>query len=92
MSRRIRMPVTVELDATGQPCAFTWRGVRRRVQVIGHWHLRDRWWVTPAEADGAGKGASDRQYFRLLTADHRVFEVFRELTSKGLWVLDVVQD
>jgi hypothetical protein len=40
MSRRIRMPVTVELDATGQPCAFTWRGVRRRVEAIECWHAR----------------------------------------------------
>jgi len=35
---------------------------------------------------------SDRVHFRLLTADHQVFEIYRELTSAGLWVLDVVQD
>jgi len=92
MSRRISLPVQVEIDATGQPAAFTWRGVRCRVQVIGHWHLQDRWWVSPTEADSTGKGASDRHYYRLLTADHEVFEVYRELTSAGLWVLDLVQD
>jgi hypothetical protein len=92
MSRRISMPVRVELDASGRPRAFTWRGVRHRVEVIGCWHLCDRWWVSPAEADWTGKGPSDRHYYRLLTRDHQVFEVYRELMSKGLWVLDIVQD
>jgi hypothetical protein len=92
MARRISLPVTVETNSAGEPAAFTWRGVRRRVAVIGRWHLRDRWWMSPVEADGNGKGASDRRYYRLLTADHQVFEVYRELTSKGLWILDVVPD
>jgi hypothetical protein len=92
MSRRISLPLRVQTDAAGQPTAFIWRGVRRRVEVIGRWHLRDRWWVSPAEADGTGNGFSDRHYYRLLTTDHQVFEVYRELTSARLWVLDVVQD
>jgi hypothetical protein len=92
MSRRISIPIRVETDESGKPAAFTWRGVRRRVEVIGYWHLRDRWWVSPAEADSTGKGVSDRHYYRLLTADHQVFEIYRELTSAGLWILDVVQD
>jgi hypothetical protein len=35
---------------------------------------------------------SDRWYYRLLTPDNQVFEVYRDATSAGLWVLDVVQD
>jgi hypothetical protein len=75
MSRRISIPVSVETDESGKPDAFTWRGVRRRVEVIGYWRLRDRWWVSQAEADSTGKGFNDRHYFRLLTSDHQVFEV-----------------
>jgi len=51
-----------------------------RVEVIGRWHLQDRWWDHERE--------SDRTYYRLLTADHMVFEIYQEKTSKGLWVLD----
>ncbi len=73
--------------ATSQ--ASRWRlpgvGCAQRVWVIGRWHLRDRWWQ-PWETQ------SDRRYYRLVTADHEVFEVYRELTSKGLWVLNVVHD
>jgi hypothetical protein len=80
VSRRISLPVPVETDAAGEPVAFTWRGVRRRVEVIGRWHLRDRWWVSSAH------------YYRLMTKDFQVFDVYRELTSAGLWVLDIVHD
>jgi hypothetical protein len=65
---------------------------RRYFGSLRYWHLRDRWWVPPTEADRTGKGFSDRHYYRLLTADHQVFEIYRELTSAGLWVLDIVQD
>jgi hypothetical protein len=92
MSRRISLPIRVQTDDAGQPTAFTWRGRRYRVAVIGCWHVRDRWWVSRTEADSTGKGFSDRHYYRLLTAEHQVFGVYRELTSKGLWVLDVIQD
>jgi hypothetical protein len=94
MSRRIGMPVKVKKDpTTGRPVAFTWRDHTYRVTVIDHWHLQDRWWVAPAEADRTGgTGASDRLYYRLLMADHQVFEVYEELTSKGLWILDIEQD
>jgi hypothetical protein len=64
MARRISLPVKVEFDASDEPTAFTWRGVRRRVRVIGRWHLRNRWWQ-PREKQ------SDRRYFRLLTAATR---------------------
>ncbi len=85
MSRRISLPIKVKTDAAGLPVRFTWRGTTYRVTVIGQWHLADRWWE-PHERQ------SDRWYYRLLTTDHQVFEIYRDTTSKGLWVLDVVQD
>jgi hypothetical protein len=85
MARHFSLPATIETDASGEPTAFTWRGVRLRVCVIGRWYLRDRRWQH-------WERQSDRRYYRLLSADHEVFEVYRELTSKGLWVLDVVHD
>ncbi len=84
MARRISIPIRVKTDAAGLPVRFTWRGVTYHVTVIGQWHLRDRWWDHERQ--------SDRRYYRLLTADHQIFEIYRERTSKGLWVLDVVQD
>ncbi len=84
MGRQYGLPIRVETAADGLPIAFAWRGRTYRVTVIGHWHLADRRWDR--------ERWSDRQYYRLITADHQVFEVYRELTSKGLWVLDVVQD
>jgi len=48
--------------------------------------------VSPVEADRTGRGPSDWHHYRLLTADHQVFESYRELMRMGLWILDVVQD
>lgn len=84
MSRRIGLPVPVDLDAGGLPCRFEWRGHVYRVRVISVWRLQDRWWDRERH--------SDRTYFRLLAADHQVFEVYREHTSAGLWILDRIQD
>lgn len=79
MTRHIGLPVSVETDpTTGEPRTFQWRGATFRVQVIGRWHLVDRWW--------------DREYFRLLCPDQQVFELYREQRSAGLWVLDRVLD
>ncbi len=86
MSRQIGLPVQVEVDdATGESRRLTWCGVRyTTVRVIGRWHLRDWWWDMGQQ--------TDRVYYRLLTRDQQVFEVYRELTSAGLWVLDRVLD
>lgn len=84
MGRRIGLPVTVETNAAGLPSAFTWRGRTYHVEVIGRWHLADRW--------GSRERQSGRRSYRLMTADFQVFELYQELTSKGLWVLDVIQD
>jgi hypothetical protein len=70
----------------GIAVAFTRRGVRRVVTIIGRWHLRERWWQ-PWERE------SDCQYFNPLTADHQCFAVYRGMTnSADAWVLDQVQD
>lgn len=83
MSRRIGLPVKVEVNAGGEPVRFTWRGVTYHVEVIGRWHLADRWWDRERQTP-AILPRHDR--------DFQVFELCQELTSKGLWVLDVVQD
>jgi hypothetical protein len=84
MGRQYRIPITVMTDERGLPTSFTWRGVTRQVSVIGIWHLRDRWWEREAK--------SDRHYYRVQTPDLQVFEIYRDITSKGLWVLDRVLD
>jgi hypothetical protein len=83
MARRISLPIKVETDVSGEPVAFTWRGVRRRVWVMGRWHLRARW-RQPWERQ------RDCHCYWLLTANHAAFESYREQTSRGLWILDVV--
>jgi len=67
MSRVIRIPITVDTVAEGQPVAFTWRQVRYRVLGVNEpWVLQDRWWVSPAESDAnGGEGYSDRLYYRV---------------------------
>jgi hypothetical protein len=40
--------------------------------------------VSAAEADVTGKGATNRYYYRLLTKDHQIFEVYREMASTAL--------
>jgi len=82
MSRRIGLPVRVETNAAGEPVHFTWRGRVYAGEVIGRWHLSDRWW------DRERRRQADRLYYRLLTADHQMVELYRESTSAGLWVLD----
>ncbi|HEX9413959.1 MAG TPA: hypothetical protein VF916_10695 [Ktedonobacterales bacterium] len=43
----------------------------------------DRWWDAQWHAN--------RTYWRVVTADFQVFELYQE-ASTGAWVLDVVQD
>jgi hypothetical protein len=85
MSCRIGLPVRVETNAAGEPVRFTWRGRVYAGEVIGRWHLSARWW-------DLSERQADRLYYRLLTADHQMFELYRESTSAGLWVLDVMHD
>jgi hypothetical protein len=85
MSRFIGLSLKhIELDAQGEPVAFTWRGVTYRGKVILTWNLRDRWWEREAY--------SHRTYFRLMTADYQVFDLYRKNTSRGLWVFSHIHD
>ncbi len=84
MGHRYGIPIRVEIDGDGLPTTFTWRGLLYQVKVIGKWHLRDRWWDYEEH--------SDRWYYRVITADLQVFEIYRDSTSRGLWVLDKVLD
>jgi hypothetical protein len=43
----------------------------------------DRWWDAERHAD--------RTYWRVVTRDHQVFELYQE-ASTSAWVLDVIQD
>ena len=91
MARRIGHPVAVQARADGAPLAFTWRGVMYRVRVIGRWRLATRWWEPAA--------AVDRHYFRVITSDQQIFELYYEATpttaqvpNNKRWVLDICQD
>ena len=96
MARRYGEPVAVVTrsgeDGQPAPTAFTWRGVTYQVRVIGRWRLSTRWWERET---GAGKGAVDRVYFRVQTADQQVFELYCEMAGGAQhhgWALDVCLD
>ncbi len=82
MSRRYHEPIDVTVT-DDQPTAFTWRGGSYAVQVLARWRLRTSWWDL--------KRASARTYYRVRTADHQVFELYRDDAAGG-WMLDVCQD
>ena len=84
MSRQILRPVKVWTDAKGQPTRFVWRDVTYQGKVRSMWKLSDKWW----DADRY----SDRTYYRLETADHQVFDLYRDAAKDGLWVLSHIQD
>lgn len=85
MSRFIGLPVKgVKKNEMGEPVAFIWRGVTYRGKIISTWRLSDRWWERETH--------SDRTYYRLMTADLQVFDIYSENTSRGLWVLSHIHD
>lgn len=86
MSRRYGEAINVVADSTGQPQRFTWRSITYPVEIIAHWHLADKWWDAERQ--------SDRQYYRVMTPDLRIFEIYHETAPDKAphWVLDVVQD
>ena len=73
-----------------QLTAFTLRGVMYRVRVIRRWRLATRWWE-PAES-------ADRNYFRVITSDQQIFELYYEaaptaqVPNNKRWILDICQD
>lgn len=86
MAHRYHEPIRVRVDERGQPMAFTWRKLTYEpLQVIGSWHLKDKWWEGTAV-----RQRSDRTYFRVQLPDCQVFEVYHD--QADAWVLDVVQD
>jgi hypothetical protein len=85
MSRHIGQPVPVEEGPRHTPRAFTYKGTRRAVRVIGRWHLQDRWW------DEARR--SNRYYYRVQSRDLQVWELYLDVAQRPpLWVLDVILD
>jgi uncharacterized protein DUF6504 len=78
MSRRYGEPIAVTLRGE-RPIGFTWRGRQYQVRVIGFWRLATRWWDAERPAN--------RDYYRLMTPNFGVYEVYQEQTS-GTWVLD----
>jgi uncharacterized protein DUF6504 len=84
VSRQVLRPTRVWTDDRGQPTRFVWRDVTYHGQVRSMWKLSDKWW----DADRY----SDRTYYRLETADHQVFDLYRDAAKDGLWVLSHIQD
>jgi hypothetical protein len=86
MSRLVGRPVPVEEGPDHAPRAFTYNGVRYYVAEILHrWHLQDRWWSKTRH--------SDREYYRVVTSDHQVFELYADVAKRPhVWILDVIQD
>ena len=82
MAHRYSASIAVELAPDGQPEAFTWRGLRCAVQVIGRWKLATRWWEPGEQVE--------RTYYRCQAPDQQVFEVYHD--TRGGWVLDAVLD
>jgi hypothetical protein len=84
MAHQYGRPVQVELDAQRTPASLMWRGVRYEVaEVLSRWRLVDRWWHPAWD--------SDREYYRLRTPDHQIFEIYYDAVP-DVWVLDRVQD
>lgn len=84
MSKQILRPVKVWTNANGHPTRFIWRDVTYRGHVVSVWRLSDKWWDDDRY--------SDRTYYRLETADHQVFDLYRDAAKDGLWVLSHIQD
>ena len=90
MAHHLSHPVAAQAREDGAPLAFTWRGVMHRVRVSGRWRLSTRWWE-PADT-------VDRHYFRVITADQQIFELYFEaaptarIPETKRWVLDICQD
>ncbi len=81
---RYGIPIGVQHAAhSHHPHAFWWHGERYRVaEVLSTWRLRDRRWEGPDRQ-------TNREYFRVVTADHQVFELYCD-DALVRWVLDVV--
>ena len=84
------LPVRVWRHHDGSPSSFLWRGQRYHiVEVYGRWHLMDRWWE--AGNPYAGKGASDRHYWRVECKPWLQCELYYD-SAQNVWVLYRVLD
>jgi hypothetical protein len=89
MCHHYGVSIQVKTDEKGNPIAFEWRHETYEVlEVIGAWHLRDRWWVSRAAADlGFAKYPSDRYYFRVQLPGLAFFEIYYDAAVND-WILD----
>jgi hypothetical protein len=94
MAHRYGLPIRVEIDGHGQPVSFVWRDETWHCEVIGSWHLMDRWWVSPVHAtfDEDERGPSNRWYYRVQTPDFQVAALYRDTAAGEVCMLDMVHD
>lgn len=58
MARYYDEPIQMVCDGDGAPIRFVWREDAYQVlALLARWHLRDRWWATETEAEGAPAAA-----------------------------------
>jgi hypothetical protein len=94
MAHRDGLPVRAEIDGRGQPVRFVWHGETWHCEVIGCWHLMDRWWVSPVDValDPQERGPSNRWYYRVQAPDFQVADLYRDSAAGDVWALDRVHD
>ena len=107
MAHRYQDPVLVTCGKDGLPISFVWRGETYTVvEVLGRWHLRNRWWVADNEPSPYRDPSRDswplkpiawrpsnRHYCRLEVEDHMVFDLSCDVATRPpIWVLDRVHD
>jgi hypothetical protein len=92
MAHQYRQRILVSLGADGEPGRLLWRGATYTVaEVLGRWHLRDRWWAPPGRGEASVPVASDRHYYRLRCAEGLLCEVYWDAAVEA-WTLDRVLD
>ena len=109
MSRRYGHAILVTCGPGGEPEQLTWRGATYRVaEMLGSWHLRDRWWqpaqpaLSPADRAAVSAAGSAPSRTGAKGASDRTY--YRVRCREGLlcdvyhdaaaarWVLDCVHD
>ena len=83
MTRRYGHPIAVTHGEHG-PLRFRWNNTAYQVvELLGTWHLRDRWWEVGT--------ASDRYYYRVRCASGLICDLYHDVVSDA-WMLDCVYD
>ena len=99
MTRYYGQPIQVRClpDDSQRPHSFIWCERTHIVaDLLGAWHLRDRWWLAPLAPEAATQTttapqASDRSYYRLACVDGLLCDVYYDATHDQ-WFLDRVYD